>query len=269
MRPRVPSASLTQSPTWIELSSWSARPPITLPSVSWSENPMTAVRTADVVMTPESGKPSLLAMTMIATIPTAAAMTSRRIRGARTPARGRTIPKTTEPKRPAAATTAKIALAIRTSLYQPAFGSARSPARTGRRTRWSPTRMYIPRRRRRSSRARSWMRMLTTISVATSTKLRSSTASSNSRETYVTPSFYVFVAGLTQSLALDVALDVHLGGPRQRQRPRRDVLGHRGAGADIGPGTDGDRGDELGVRADEGAVGDGGLVLGDAVVVAG
>ena len=56
---------------------------------------------------------------------------------------------------------------------------------------------------------------------------------------------------------------------RHRKRVRLDRFGDDRARADIGAVADRDRGDEGRVRADEGAGADVGLVLGEAVVIAG
>src|SRR5690606_8914326 len=74
-------------------------------------------------------------------------------------------------------------------------------------------------------------------------------------------------AGLAE--AVGPALHVDLLDPRERERRARHVLGHGGAGGDVGVAPDRHRRDELGVRADERARLDGGAVLAEAVVVAG
>src|SRR5512145_1785746 len=53
------------------------------------------------------------------------------------------------------------------------------------------------------------------------------------------------------------------------ERVGRNILGDDGAGTDVGPGADRDRRHHADVGADEGPVADPGLVLVEAVVVAG
>ncbi len=60
-----------------------------------------------------------------------------------------------------------------------------------------------------------------------------------------------------------------LAGTAEGEGVRGDLLGDAAASGDVGAVADGDRGDQGGVGADEDAVADGGLVLVDAVVVAG
>ena len=67
----------------------------------------------------------------------------------------------------------------------------------------------------------------------------------------------------------DPALLGHLAAAAEGESIGRDVFGDAGAGGDVGTVADGDGSDEGGVRADEGAVADGGEVFVDAVVVAG
>ena len=62
--PSLPFCSRTQSPTLIESSSCSARPPSTLASVACRLRPSTAVTTAEVAMMPESCTPLRCIMPM-------------------------------------------------------------------------------------------------------------------------------------------------------------------------------------------------------------
>src|SRR5690349_8210872 len=56
-----------------------------------------------------------------------------------------------------------------------------------------------------------------------------------------------------------------LRGTRDSQRSGRDILGYYAPGADISAIPDLDRGNQCGIRADEGALSDIGVMLGDTV----
>src|SRR5690348_10763685 len=101
-------------------------------------------------------------------------------------------------------------------------------------------------------------------------------ASAKVDEVYTVPGARLLV-GLGVLLALGLrlaepigpALDVDLLHARQRERAARHVLGDRGSGADVRIATDRDGRHQLAIAADERAGLDRGLVLRDAVVVAG
>ncbi len=75
-------------------------PAITLPRVSCRERPITAVRTVEVAMSPETLKPEREAATKKAATPAVATRTSLRIRGARRPSRDATTAKRKLASRP-------------------------------------------------------------------------------------------------------------------------------------------------------------------------